>query len=152
MIGRLFPKQLDNRFDGRRAALWLLGIYVALKLAMSSNSILNTAGVAAGADGIALDRFGPAAAQEVLTLFALVGLGQLALAILGIIALVRYRAMVPLLFFLLLGEAIGRRLIVWSFAAERTAQGAGGWYINVGLLALLGIGLVLSLIPRSVRD
>ena len=152
MIGRLFPQQLDNRFEGHRAALWLLGVYVALKLAMSANSIFNTASVAAGADGIPLDRFGPAAAQEVLTLFALVALGQLMLAILGVVALVRYRAIAPLLFVLLLGEAICRRLIVWSFAAERTAQGAGGWYINIGLLALLAAGLALSMIPRSARD
>ena len=152
MIGRLFPKQLDNRYEGQRAALWLLGVYVALKLAMSTNSILNTAKVATGADGIPLDRFGPLAAQEVLTLFALVGVGQLALAILSTIALIRYRAMVPLLFLLLLFEAVCRRVVVWSFAAERSAQGAGGFYINVGLLALLAAGLVLSMIPRSARD
>ena len=152
MSGRLLPKQLDNRFEGHRAAPWLLGIYVALKLAMSTNSIFNTAKVAGGADGIPLERFGPAAAQEVLTLFALVGLCQLALAVLGIVALIRYRGLVPLLFLLLLGEAICRRVIVWSFAAERTAQGVGGWYINVALLALLAAGLALSLIPRSTRE
>ena len=43
MLDRLFPRQADNRFPGHRAALWLLGVYVALKLVMSSNSIFNAA-------------------------------------------------------------------------------------------------------------
>ena len=32
MLERLFPRQVDNRFDGYRAALWLMGLLVALKL------------------------------------------------------------------------------------------------------------------------
>lgn len=151
MLARLFPRQADSRYDGYRAALWLLGLYIALKLAMSLNSIFNTAQVAAGADGIPLDSFGPAAAQEVLTLFALVGLGQLALALTAAAVLIRYRALVPLMFLLLLGEAVARRLIVLSFDATRTAAGSGGFSINVGLLGLLALGLALSLIPVRKR-
>ncbi len=66
ILGRLFPARADNRFDGHRASLWLLGLFVALKLVMSVNSILNTESVAAGADGIPLHGFGPAAAREIL--------------------------------------------------------------------------------------
>ena len=149
LLGRLWPKQLDNRFEGHRAALWLLGLYVAVKLAMSLNSIFNTAAVAGGADGIQLGSFGAAAAREVLTLFALVGLGQLALVLLAAVALIRYRAMVPLMFLTLLGEGVARRIIVQSFEPARTAAGSGGFWINIGLLALLALGLVLSLIPRK---
>ena len=76
-MNRLFPTQVDNRFEGHRAALWLLGLFVALKLAMSVNSLLNTAAVASGADGLPLDSFGSAAAQTVLMLFALLSLGQM---------------------------------------------------------------------------
>jgi hypothetical protein len=148
MIERLFPAEAGNRFTGHRAALWLLGLYVAVKLAMSLNSMFNTAAVAAGADGIPLDSFGPAAAREVLTLFALVGLGQLALTVVALGALLRYRAMVPLVFLLLLGEALARRAVVLSYAAERTDAGAGALSINLGLIALLAAGLVLSLLRR----
>jgi hypothetical protein len=151
LVGRLWPKQLDNRFVGYRAALWLLGAYVAVKLAMSLSSIFNTAAVAGGADGIPLDSFGPAAAREVLTLFALVGLGQLTLAVLAASALVRYRAIVPLMFLTLLGEGVARRLIVQSSEPVRTVAGSGGFWINIGLLALLALGLVLSLLPRKDR-
>ena len=59
MLNRLFPRQVDNRFDGHRAALWLLGLYIALKLVMGFNSIFNTAAIVSGPDGIPLDSFGP---------------------------------------------------------------------------------------------
>lgn len=52
MLSRLFPTQADNRFEGYRAALWLLGLLITLKLIMSVNSILNTRQVAQGADCI----------------------------------------------------------------------------------------------------
>lgn len=146
MINRLFPKQADNRFEGHRAALWLLGLYIALKVVMGVNSIFNTESVAVGADGIPLDSYGPAAARQVLTLFALTSLGQLVLALVGLTVLVRYRSLVPLIFAVLLGEQLARRLIVQGFAIE---DGSPGLYINLGLMALLALGLLLSLVrPR----
>jgi hypothetical protein len=151
MMGRLFPAQADNGFEGYRASLWLLGLFIALKLVMSLNSIFNTEWVAAGADGIALDTFGPAAKQELLTLFALTALGQLALAVIALAALVRYRALVPSIYLMLLGEQLGRRLIVQAQDVARTGSGGAGWYINLGLMALLALGLALSLLPARRR-
>jgi hypothetical protein len=152
MLDRLLPRQLDSRFEGHRAALWVLGLYVALKLVMSFNSIFNTVKVAQGADGIPLDSFGPEAAREVVTLFALVGLGQLILALIAALALVRYRAMVPLIYLLMLGEGLARRLIVQGGSAARTDAGSAAFYINVGLLALLTLGFILSLLPARRKD
>ncbi len=152
MIERLFSRQVDNRFGGRREALWLLGLFVALKLAMSVNSIFNTESVAVGADGFPLDSFGPAAARAVLMLFALTALGQLALAAVALAALIRYRALVPFVCLLLLGEQLARRVVVQSYAVARTESGAAGWYVTYGLLALLTLGLVLSLIPARGRE
>ena len=151
MLNRLFPRQVDNSFAGFRAALWLLGLFVALKLAMGFNSIFNTASVAGGADGIPLESFGPAAAREVLLLFALTSLGQLVLAVIALTILIRYRAMVPFIYLMLLVEMLARRFIVQSYEVARTASNSAGWYINIGLLALLALGLVLSLIPVRQR-
>ena len=152
MLNRLFPKQVDNTFDGNRAALWLLGLFIALKLVMSVNSILNTASVAAGADGLPLDSFGPAAARTVLMLFAMVSLGQLTLAVIALTTLIRYRAMVPFIYLVLLGEQLARRIIVQSYEVARTESTPVGWYVGFGLLALLTLGLVLSLIPTRQRN
>ncbi len=147
MLNRLFPSQVDNRFDGYRPALWLLGLLIALKLAMSFNSIFNTASVAQGADGIPLDSFGPAAAREVLLLFALMSLGQLFLTLIALTALIRYRALVPFIYLVLLGEHLARRFIVQSYALAGAQSTAVAWYVYYGLLTLLALGLALSLIP-----
>ena len=156
MLERLFPRQVDNRFEGHRAALWLMGLLVALKLIVSFNSIFNTASVAQGADGIPLDSFGADAAREVLTLFALTALGQLALALVALVALIRWRALVPFLYLLSLGEMLARRLIVATHEVARAAASPVAWYVTWGVLILLAIGLLLSLFParreRSIEE
>jgi hypothetical protein len=151
VLYRLFPK-LGNEFVGNRAALWLLGLFIALKLMMSLNSIFNTAAVAAGADGIPLDTYGAAAAQAVLMLFSLTALGQLSLALIALTTLIRFRALVPFMYLVLLGEQIARRLIVQAHAVARSESTPAGSYVNYGILVLLALGLALSLIPAQRRE
>lgn len=151
MFERLFPRQVDNRFDGHRAALWFLWAFVVIKLAMSTNSILNTARIVTG-DGIPLKSFGPAAAQQVLMLFALMALGQLALALVALTILVRYRALVPLICLLLLAERIASRLIIQSYSGLDATSPLIVWIMAVMLPALLVLALVFSLIPRRRRS
>jgi hypothetical protein len=145
MLGRIFPRQVDNRFGGHRAALWLLGLLVALKFIVAVNSIANTASIAAG-DGIPLDSFGPAAARTVLMLFALSSLGDLTVAVIAIIILIRYRAMVPFIYLMLIGDYVAQRFIVEGYAAARSG-GLSIGYLTAGILTLLALGLVLSLVP-----
>ena len=146
MLDRLFPAQADNRFGGHRAALWLLGLLLALKLVMSVNSIINTESVAAGADGIPLASYGAAAARQVLLLFALTALGQLFLVLVGLAALIRWRALVPFVYLILGAEHLARRAIAQSYAGGPATDVA--FYLNYGLLILLAAGLALSLLPR----
>jgi len=151
MLDRLFPKQADNRFEGLRPALWLLGFLIFLKLAMSLNSIVNTESVAVGADGIPLASYGPEAARQVLLLFALLSVGQLALALMALAVLIRYRALVPFLYLVLLAELAVRRIVGQSYAAPGARMTDTAWYVNYGLLTLLALGLALSLIPARSR-
>lgn len=148
VLRRLLPRQADNSFEGLRPALWLLGLLILVKLAMSLNSIFNTESVAVGADGIPLASFGPEAARQVLLLFALLALGQLTITLVALTALIRYRALVPFVYLVLLGEQLARRLIAQSYAAPGARMTDTAWYVNYGLLALLALGLILSLIPR----
>lgn len=150
---RLFPRLVGNRFEGHRAALWLLGLFIALKLVMSVNSIFNTASVAQGADGIPLDSFGPAAAREVLTLFALMALGQLMLALVALSVLVRWRALVPFIYLVLLAEQLARRFIAQAHAVAGPPGNPALWYVAAAFLTVLTLGLALSLVPpRRVQS
>ena len=148
MISLIFPKQIDNRFRGHRLGLWLFGLFVAVKLSMGVNSILNTRSVATGADGIPLDSLAAGGAETVIRLFSMLALGQLALVVLGIVALVRYRAMIPLLYLLFLAEHLGRRLIAAMHPVEREGGSQIGLYINLTLLAVLLVGFALSLLTK----
>ena len=144
MLSRFLPRQVDNTYRGYKLALWLLGLVVLMKVAMSVNSIFNGRKVAMSADGIPLDTFTPAGAQAVVSLFAAWGLGQLMLCLLCIVVLARYRALVPFMFALLLLEQLGRRLIFLVMPIVRTGT-SPGFFVNLALLALMVVGLALSL-------
>ena len=150
MIRRLLPASIDNTYRGHGLALWLFGLLVFLRTAMGVNSILKGRSILTSADGIPLDTYPPAAAQTLVSLFALLGLSNLVLCLLGILVLVRYRSMVPLMFALLLTEHLGRRLVLYLLPVERTGR-PPGFYINLALLALILAGLALSLWKRGNR-
>jgi hypothetical protein len=147
-LNPLLPRQVDNDYRGHKAALWVLALLLLMKVSMSVNSIFNGRLVASSADGIPLDTFTAAGAQTVVSLFAILGLSQLTICLLGILVLVRYRALLPFLFSLLLLEYVGRRLIFHYLPVPRTGT-PPGYTINLILLALMVVGLVLSLRNRG---
>lgn len=154
MRGLLFPRRLDNEFRGRRAGLWLLVPVVLVKLAMGLNSLLNPRVVASRADGIPLDGFGGGGAEAVVAFFALWGLGQAILASIGVLAWVRYRAMIPLVYLVFLLEHLGRRAVFLVHPIARTGAPAGGdgfsaaAWVAYALLAATTLGFALSLMGR----
>jgi hypothetical protein len=62
---------------------------------MSLNSIFNGYVVLSTADGIPLDPYTPAAARTIVSLFAVLGLSNFMICLLGILVLARYRSMIP---------------------------------------------------------
>ncbi len=144
MLNQLLPRHVDNTYHGYKLALWLFGLVVFMKVAMSLNSIFNGYSVATSADGIPLDTFTPAGAQAVVSLFAAWGLAQLIICLLCIVVLARYRALVPFMFALVLLEHLSRRLIFLVLPIVSTGT-PPGFFVNLVLLALMVLGLALSL-------
>jgi len=144
MFSDLLPQRIDNTYRGHKLALWLFGLLVLIKTAMSVNSIFLGHKVATSADGIPLDTFPPAAAQTVLALFAIWGLVHLMICLLCVLVLFRYRAMVPLMFAFLLLEHLGRKLVLQFIPIARTGTPPGS-SVNLALLAVMIVGLALSL-------
>src|SRR5665213_1845750 len=99
MLTRIFPKQIDNAYRGHWLAIWLMVPIVLLRLVIGFNSMVFARMVATSADGIPLDSFGTAGAEA---LIALLGLYLLLFALLGVVVLIRYRAMIPFMYLLLL--------------------------------------------------
>jgi hypothetical protein len=141
---KLLPRSADNHYGGAKIALWIFGLIVLMKVGMGLGCIFNGQAAAAGADGIPLDTFGPAGAKAVVTMFALWGLAQLTVGLICILALVRYRSLVPLLLALLLFEHASRKLILYVLPIARVGS-PPGFTINLVLFALeiLGLGLAL---------
>ena len=152
MLSRIFPAQIDNQHRGHPLALWLFGLVLVLRTVMGGNSILNARSVMTGAEGIALDRFDPALAQTTVSLFMLLALSQLVLALLGWVVLLRYRAMVPLMLLTLLVYQLASRALVLMVSAPQPGGHAPGFWINIGLLAVLALGFLLSLWRRGQAE
>lgn len=156
MLGRLFPKKIDNDYRGARLAIWLLAPIVLLKLTIGFNiagfnPFVSTEQVLIGADGIPLDSFGAEAAKNVVFMARSWGLVMVIFCFVAVLALIRYRAMIPLVYLMFAAEQIGRKAIsATQFAADADAAGglSIGAMINWGFTAALVLGFILSLTVR----
>lgn len=147
-LSSLLPPAIDNQYRGRVIALWIFGLLVLLKVTMSVNSIFNGRDVAQNADGLPLSSYPPAAAQTIVALFAIFGLGHLVLCALCLLVLVRYRSLVPFMFGVLLVEQLSRKLILQVLPIVRTGTPPAS-VINMIVLTLMVAGLGLSLWKRA---
>lgn len=148
MLSRLFPKQFDNAYRGHVLGLWILAALALAKLAMGTNVMIQPDFVAVSADSMPVDSYG-AAAAPVIAFFAVWGLGQVILALLAALSLIRYRAMAPLMFLMLLIEQLGRKVLLALHPVHTLATGLSVNVVtNAAFLALMLIGLVLSLMNR----
>lgn len=151
MLNRIFPKVFDNVYRGHWLGLWLFVPIVLLKLVIGTNSIISAREVAESADGIPLATFNAAGAEAVVGLFVLLGLFQLLLGLLGTVALIRYRAMIPFLYLVMLFQMLGNRALslLHPIAESSTSGTPPGFYVSLGILAATVAGLVLSLLHTA---
>lgn len=147
MLSRIFPTQVDNNYRGSRLAIWFLVPIILLRGLIGFNSIFFARSVATSADGVPLDSFTLAAAGTVLALFALLGLFSLLLALLGVVVLVRYRAMIPFLYLFLLIQEVGNKAVLLAYPVTRSASSGmpAGSIVVFTILAMTLLGFVLSL-------
>lgn len=126
---------------------------VALTIVTLGRSLVHIFFEDGGAQSIAtipLDDFTENGAASVVLVFALWGLSQLLMAVVYVVVLLRYRALIPLVYVLFVAEWTGRLLIGLGKPIETvgTAPGAVGNLV----FPLLGIAmLVLSLQDRRAR-
>src|SRR5262245_19237678 len=148
MLSRLLPERADNGYRGYHLALWLFAFVLIMRAIIGVNSMVNGHNVAINADGLPLDSYQPAAAQTVVTLFALLGFSNLLLALIGVVVLVRYRTLVPFMFAVLLLDYLCRKLIGYLMPIAKVGT-PPGFYVGITLLAVMIVGLGLSLWVRN---
>lgn len=116
MLSRLFPKQFDNDYQGGALAIWLLIPLALLKLVQGANvagfnPMVSSRHVLETADRVPIGEYPAEAAAHLVFIFAAWGLGVFLLGLLGVISLIRYRAMIPLVYLLLLIEQLWRKAL-----------------------------------------
>ena len=151
ILARLFPKTITNVFPGQRIALWLFVPLTALTVWRSQHHIFAPDGGAQTIATIPLDSYTDAGAAAVITIFALWGLSQLLIGLLYLIALIRYRALIPLLYLLFTLE-YAVRLYIGHIKPIETAETAPGAAANLPFAIAGLILLALSLWPRRGED
>src|SRR5579864_289537 len=151
MLNQIFPKKFDNTFRGHWLAIWLFAPVVFMELAMGVNSIINTRTVVMSADGIPLDRYGAGGADAVIALFAIAGLFRVLLALQGVVVLIRYRTMIPLMYLELLILQLGSKalLLVHPVAKSGVSTAHLGSAFIFAIIGMLLIGFVLSILNKA---
>src|SRR5207244_3180822 len=112
MFSELLPPRIDNTFHGHKAAIWLFSVTVFIRLIQSVSAIFNAHTIARTADGIPLEQYPSAAAETIVALFALSALSRLLICGLCVLALVRYRSVIPFMFGLLLVQSLSGKAVL----------------------------------------
>jgi hypothetical protein len=148
MLDRIFPRQFDNNYRGQKVAVWVFALLTLMKTGISFVAIFKADGAAQSADGIPLDTYGSSAAQAVIGVVAFLGLASLLLCILSVIALIRYRTMIPLMYVLIVVEWVAHKGIGMMKPVIR-AGSPPGHYVTWILFAVSVIGLIFSVTGKN---
>ena len=151
MIDRILPACIDNRYRGHRLGLWLFVPITFMNVSRSFTHLFKADGGAQSISTIPLDTYPSSAAQNIVGLFARIGLEQLVLASLFVLVIVRYRAMIPLMYVLIVAHYLGARVV--SQVKPLVLAGTSGVSTPFLVIAVLSVaGLVLSLIGRGYAE
>ena len=161
LLHRLFPERIDNTYRGHPLAIWLFAPLDLMKLLMGVgvaglNPWVTNRHILESVDGVPLETFPAQAASMIVFMSASWALALLVIALLGLVVLIRYRAMIPLMFLALTIEQIGRKALSSIHIVRAAGETSGlspSVAINWALSVLLLVGLALSLLGSAkTRD
>ncbi len=158
MLSLLFPKVIDNKYRGQWLALVFFVPVLLLKVMMGFNfagfnPAIEVRDILQDIDGISLDTYSAAAASDLVYFANAWGLSLFTIGLVGLIAFVRYRAMIPIAILLLTVEQLGRK----AMSIAESGLGIGpdmsmGSIINWVLSVALVLALVLSIMRRRTVE
>jgi len=146
MLNRILPRTADNSYDGHGLAIWCMAPIVVIKAIVGLTSMFGGSLVAQGAHQVPMAAFSAEAMQLFLLLLARSALATLVLTLFCVLVLIRYRAMIPLTYVLLLLQHAGNVILLFKESVITGTSSAT--VVNVALLLLTVVGLVSSLHGR----
>ena len=145
----LLPTKADNTLRGSK---WPLYLFILVAVIGAVRSCIHIFSQDGGAGSIAGMDMAVTGANEVIFAFALWGSAQLIYALLQWVVILRYRSLVPLMWFVQFLETLGRMLVgrIKPVTFAHTPPGAYQNYIYLALAALM-LGLSLWSGMKSVN-
>jgi len=137
----LFPNIIDNNYKGKKTPLYLFYLVTAFTVTRSIIHLFSQDGGAQTIAGIPLHLFSRNASDTIIHLFAEWGLSQLLFGLLYIIALFKYKSLIPLMYLFLVIEYSTRLFLGFykPFELEGYAPGGIGNYFLVPLFIVMFI-------------
>jgi hypothetical protein len=149
VLGNLFPRELTNEFPGFKIALWAFYVFTALTLWRSQHHLFAYDGGAQSIATIPLETYSNGAATTIIGVFALWGLSQLVIGLIYLVAAIRYRSMIPMLYLLGLVEYLVRLFYIPAYKPIETAGTAPGAAGNLPLVIFSLVMLIASCWPHE---
>jgi hypothetical protein len=151
MFSRLFPKQFGNAYRGHWLGLVILGLMLFFRLAQTTMGLIDPVLVIRGPDGILFDTFNGPAQTAFTYVFRLLCFLNVLICLIGVLALVRYRAMVPLIYLVLLLLLAGQKVLGMLYPIPRAPDAPGGMIV-LAMLAVSLLGFLLSLFDTHKKQ
>lgn len=148
MSDKLFPRKINNQYDGLLIAKWLFFVITLLTIVRSLVHIFLPDGGAQSIATIPLNTFSTASSKVIIGMFAQWGLSQLMVGFLYLIVIWRYQSLIPLMWVFVLFEYVGRFLL-GAFKPFETSGTAPGSIGNMIIPFLALFMLMLSLKERK---
>jgi len=144
MFNKIFPKSIDNNYNGAKIALYAFYPMMAIILFRSCMHWFGADGGAQSIAGIPLDSYPQGAAQNIIAIFSLWGFSQFLMLLIYIPIGIRYKSLIPAFWLIQFIEWSGRWITgsVKPLELVGTAPGEIGNYI---FMALSIIMLILSI-------
>lgn len=144
ILNIIFPKIINNNFYSSKLALYVFYIITLITLWRSQHHLIAADGGAQSIATIPLDTFATIGSEAVISIFAFWELSQLIIGILYLIASIKYKSLIPLLYVLMFLEYL-IRLIIDVFKPLPTIDTAPGQIGNYIFMAISSAMLVLIL-------
>jgi hypothetical protein len=152
VLSLFFPKQIDNKFRGYKIALYVFYVLTAVTLWRSQHHLFAADGGAQSIATIPLDKLSEMGATAVIGVFGLWGLSQLIIAFIYLIASLRYKSMIPMLYVLMLIEYLFRAFYFPTSKPIPTAGTAPGALINLPFIILTITMIVLIILSSKKKE
>lgn len=152
MTEKLFPKNLDNQYNGLTIAKWAFAAMTILTISRSFTHIFLPDGGAQSIATIALSDFSTEASAVIIGIFSYWGWSQLLFGLFFVIVLWRYQSLIPLMWLFIFTEWVGRYLLESFYKPIETVGTAPGAVGNIIFPIVSLVMLILALKRQKTKQ